>query len=114
MPIAAWLAVLSAIGAVPVWMTSYFATRSQLEFVQCVSDNNEELLSLQVESLNAYANYIKHKAKLAQVGDNNSSDYVELDTKAKIEWNKLDAANKRADELKRRLKTGLCGRKKER
>lgn len=100
------IAVMAAIISAGAWVTGYFATQQQLDKVQCVSTANEELLSLQIESANAYANYTTRKIELSNLKTEGTSitksaeeRMEELKRLKDVEWERLTLADKKAEHL---------------
>lgn len=115
--VASIIAVLAAIVTVVTWVTGYFATQKQLEYVQCISDANEELLSIQVTTANLYSNYINKILKLKRlteqdeelsVSEQQETQKLEADTER--EWSKIINLDKKADKLASSLMSGQCGK----
>ena len=115
--VASVIAMLAAIVTVVTWVTGYFATQKQLEYVQCISDANEELLSIQVTTANLYSNYINKIMKLKRlteqdeelsVSEQKETQKLEADTER--EWSKIINLDKKADKLASSLMSGQCGK----
>ena len=116
--IAAIIAILAAVVTIVTWVTGYFATQKQLNYVQCISDANEELLSIQVQTANLYSNYINKAIKIKSLTARDEAlalseqeELEKLQADAEREWSKLISLDEKADELARDLTSGQCGKK---
>lgn len=115
--VASVIAIIAAIGTAAAWIVGYFATKSELDHVSCISNHNEQLLSSQVKAANSYTNYIKAKAKLAELeqrqsvgGNVDKEEFIALDTDAKRYWNSLEKATAVGDDIASFLQSGGCGK----
>ena len=113
--VASVLAIVSAIIATLVWVTGYFATNMQLDYVKCISDNNENLLSLQIASGNSYANFIAANVKLDKLKKEEAAgakvdpeNIQELKADSQLYWESLQKTNSDAVEVVNMLKSGKC------
>jgi len=120
--VAAIVGIASAAFAAVVWVSGYFATQSQVSYIKCISDKNEELLSHQVLSIGYYNNYIKFSVKLAMlkekekykesIDENMNAEDIkelkELETKAALTWEALQSSDSTANAIDRYLQAGKC------
>lgn len=119
--IASIVAIVAAVLAAVTWVGGYFATKSSLEHVRCISDKNEELLAQQILASGYYSGYIQKNVKIMNLESvardqanarlipaTQNRELAELKAAAAIDWEKLDAANKRADDIAAFLRAGRC------
>ena len=110
--IASALTIGAALIAIGTVIFGYFATKHQLNVVRCISNNNETLLSLQVEQIVFYNQYLDLARQLA---NEESSDKANISSKEHLKnekeykWRRLQEKRIQAEELSASIRNNLCG-----
>lgn len=115
--IASVIAVIAAGGSLATWVTGYFAAKSYVDEVRCVSDASEDNLSAQIEASALYEKYQRHKVRVSElekaVDDNPNIAIIKATLDEEIKqresaWEGMRGKFLEADEAdKRRKKCGL-------
>ena len=105
--VAATLAVLGGIVTLGVLVQFYFAQQQGLRHTSCINFHRTNLLSMQMETGNAYARYINTKIKLLELstkyGDSSEQEKERIITDAKLKrlWEEVTKLDNEADEYVR-------------
>lgn len=95
--IVAIIAVVGTLISSAVWITGYFATQKNVDFVECVSTEASESLSGQISAIVYYDAYTRNKARLIELKTQLAndpgnatvlSDIDEAEKQKELMWNK--------------------------
>lgn len=107
--VAATLAVLGGIAALGAYVQAHFATGKEVQYLDCISKQQFNLLAMQMEAENTYARYINTKVNLLELRENpddsseQPKDRIKLEEKSELLWNHVTQLRDKAIEYMKEL-----------